>query len=101
MKTQVDAVSGVERKIMPLKGFRKGKAPMEMVKRLFRASVEGELAERLVKESLADVVKEKDLRVLSLPSVDHGKVTEGKDFVFSATVEVVPVVDPGDYKGIP
>jgi trigger factor len=124
MKTQVDAVSGVERKItveipaeevarrveqefaelrkmVPLKGFRKGKAPMEMVKRLFRSSVEGELAERLVKESLADVVREKDLRVLSLPSVDHGKVTEGEDFVFSATVEVVPVVEPGDYKGIP
>jgi trigger factor len=124
MKTQVDAVSGVERKItveipaeevarrveqefvelrrmVPLKGFRKGKAPMEMVKRLFRDSVEGELAERLVRESLADVVKEKDLRVLSLPNVDHGKVTEGKDFVFSATVEVVPVVEPAGYKGIP
>ena len=124
MKTQVDAVSGVERKItveipaeevarrveqefvelrkmVPLKGFRKGKAPMEMVKRLFRDSVEGELAERLVRESLADVVKEKDLRILSLPNVDHGKVTEGKDFVFSATVEVVPVVEPAGYKGIP
>jgi trigger factor len=33
--------------------------------------------------------------------VDHGKVTEGKDFVFSATVEVVPVVEPAGYKGIP
>jgi trigger factor len=124
MKTQVDAVSGVERKItveipaeevsrrveqefaelrkmVPLKGFRKGKAPMEMVKRLFRDSVEGELAERLVRESLADVVRERDLRVLSMPSVDHGKVKEGQDFVFSATVEVVPEVEPGNYKGIP
>jgi trigger factor len=123
MKAQVDAVSGVERKItveipaeevmrrveqefdelrkmVPLKGFRKGKAPMEMVKRLFRSSVEGELAERLVRESLADVVKEKELKILSLPSVDHGKVVEGKDFVFSATVEVVPVVEPAGYKGI-
>src|SRR3970040_2087791 len=62
MKTSVDAVSGVERKItveipaeevdrrierefaelrrsVPLRGFRKGKAPMEMVKRGFRTSV--------------------------------------------------------------
>jgi trigger factor len=124
MKKRVDAVSGVERKItveipaeevarrveqefaelrkmVPLKGFRKGKAPIEMVKRLFRDSVEGEVAERLVKESIADVVKEKDLRVLSLPKVDHGKVAEGKDFVFSATVEVVPEVEPKEYKGIP
>ena len=124
MKTRVDAVSGVERKItveipaeevarrveqefvelrkmVPLKGFRKGKAPMDMVKRLFRDSVEGEVAERLVKESLAGVVKEKELRVLSLPGVDHGKVAEGQDFVFSATVEVVPEVTPAGYKGIP
>ena len=124
MKTRVDAVTGVERKItveipaeevarrveqefielrkmVPLRGFRKGKAPMDMVKRLFRDSVQGEVAERLVKESIADVVKEKELRVLSLPSVDHGKMEDGRDFVFSAIVEVVPEVEPRDYRGIP
>ena len=89
MKTSVDAVSGVERKItveipaeevdrrieqeftelrrmVPLRGFRKGKAPMEMVKRMFRDSVEAEVSEHLVKESLTEVVKEKDLKVLSM-----------------------------------
>ncbi len=124
MKTRVDAVSGVERKIMveipaeevsrrireefaevrkmvPLKGFRKGKAPLEMVKRLFRSSVEAEVSERLVKESLTEVVKEKDLKILSMPGVEKGKMVEGEDFVFSATVEVVPEVDAKDYKGIP
>lgn len=124
MKTSVDALSGVERKVtvevpaeevdrrieqefvelrrmVPLRGFRKGKAPMEMVKRMFRDSVEAEVSERLVKESIADVVKERDLKVLSMPGVDSGKVVPGKDFVFSATLEVIPEVDPVDYKGIP
>ena len=124
MKTSVDAVSGVERKItveipaeevdrrieqeftelrrmVPVRGFRKGKAPMEMVKRMFRDSVEAEVSEHLVKESLTDVVKEKDLKVLSLPGVEGAKVVPGKDFVFSATVEVVPEVEPVGYKGIP
>jgi trigger factor len=124
MKTSVDAVSGVERKItveipaeevdrrieqeftelrrmVPVRGFRKGKAPMEMVKRLFRDSVEAEVSEHLVKESLTEVVKEKDLKVLSLPGVDGAKIVPGKDFVFSATVEVVPEVEPVGYKGIP
>jgi trigger factor len=124
MKTSVDAVSGVQRKIqveipadevsrriqeefaevrkmVPLKGFRKGKAPLEMVKRLFRSSVEAEVSERLVKESLTEVVKEKDLKILSMPDVEKGKVAEGEDFVFSATVEVVPDVEAKDYKGIP
>ncbi len=124
MKTSVDAVSGVERKItveipaeevdrriereftelrrmVPVRGFRKGKAPMEMVKRMFRDSVEAEVSEHLVKESLTEVVKEKDLKVLSLPGVEGAKVVPGKDFVFSATVEVVPEVEPVGYKGIP
>ena len=122
MKTSVDAVSGVERKItveipadevdrrieqeftelrrmVPVRGFRKGKAPMEMVKRMFRDSVEAEVSEHLVKESITEVVKEKDLKVLSLPGVEGAKVVPGKDFVFSATVEVVPEVEPVGYKG--
>lgn len=124
MKTSVDAVSGVERKItveipaeevdrriereftelrrmVPVRGFRKGKAPMEMVKRMFRDSVEAEVSEHLVKESLTEVVKEKDLKVLSMAGVDDAKVVPGKDFVFSAVVEVVPDVEPVGYKGIP
>jgi len=124
MKTSVDAVSGVEKKIrvevsaeevsrrveeefvelrkmVPLKGFRKGKAPMDMVKRMFRDSVQAEVSERLVKESLSDAIKDKDLKVLSMGEVDGGKLVVGEDFVFSATVEVVPDVEAKDYKGIP
>ncbi len=124
MKTSVDVVSGVERKItveipaeevdrriereftelrrmVPVKGFRKGKAPMEMLKRMYRDSVEAEVSEHLVKESLTEVVKEKDLKVLSMPGVEGAKIVHGKDFVFSTTVEVIPEVEPVDYKGIP
>jgi len=89
------------RRRIPVRGFRKGKAPMEMVKRMFRDSVEAEVSEHLVKESLTEVVKEKDLKILSLPGVEGAKVVPGKDFVFSATVEVVPDVEAKDYKGIP
>ncbi|MBE0569153.1 MAG: trigger factor [Deltaproteobacteria bacterium] len=124
MKTSIDAVSGIEKKItveipaedvslrieeqyaeirkeVPLKGFRKGKAPLDMVKRLFKGSVESELSERMVKESLTDVVKEKDIKILSMGDVDAGKVVPGDDFRFSVTVEVVPEVEAKDYKGLP
>jgi len=124
MKTSVETVSGVEkrirveipadevsrrvekgyaevRKMAPLRGFRKGKAPMSMVRRVFRESVEADVAERLVRDSLAEAVKENDLKVLSLPKIDGGAFTEGQEFVFTATVEVVPEVTPDGYKGIP
>jgi trigger factor len=74
---------------------------MSMVKRLFRDNVESDVSERLVKESLADAVKQNDLKVLTFRQVDGGKVEEGKDFTFEATVEVVPEVEAKDYRGIP
>jgi trigger factor len=124
MKTSVETVSGVEkrirvevppdevarrieegyaevRKMVPLRGFRKGKAPMSMVKRLFKDHVEGEVAEHLVKDSIAEAVKENHLRVLSMPRIDGAKIAEGREFAFTATFEVLPEVAPAGYKGLP
>jgi trigger factor len=124
MKTSVETVSGVEKRIrvevppdevakriekeyaevrrsVPLKGFRKGKAPLAMVKRLFKDHVEAEVAEHLVKESIADAVKENNLRVLSMPAIDGAKLAEGREFTFTATFEVLPEVAPVGYRGLP
>jgi len=124
MKTSVEAVSGVEKRIrvefpadevakrieegysevrrmVPIRGFRKGKAPLSMVKRLFKDHVESDVAEHLVKESIAEAIKENKLRVLSLPKIDGGRIAEGETFAFSATFEVVPDLAPAGYKGLP
>jgi trigger factor len=124
MKARVESVSGIEKRIVveipaadvaakveevyaevrntvPLRGFRRGKAPMSMVKRLFRDNVEGDVSERLVKDSLAEAVKQHDLKVLAFAKMEGGKFVEGADFTFEATVEVVPEVEAKDYKGIP
>ncbi len=124
MKTSVEAVSGTEkrirvevpadevsrrieegyvevRKLAPLRGFRKGKAPMAMVKRVFRESVESDVAEHLVKETLSDAIRSNDLKVLSMPKIDGAPLKEGQEFVFTATVEVAPEIVPDNYKGIP
>lgn len=124
MKTNVEKVSGTEKRVtveipadevarritegyaevrqmVPIRGFRKGKAPMSMVRRLFRESVEADVAETLVKESLAEAVKRDDLKVLSMTKVEGAKITEGNGFSFTTTLEVVPEVDPVGYKGLP
>src|SRR4030043_510391 len=124
MKTSIESVSGVEkrirvevpadevsqrveagyakvRKVAPLRGFRKGKAPMAMVRRVFKEAVETDVAEDLVRNSLSEAVKENSLKILSLPKIDGAKLTEGEEFVFTATVEVVPEVTPEGYRGIP
>lgn len=124
MKTSIEAVSGIEkkvtvvvpaeevakrveegfaevRKMVPVRGFRPGKAPMTMVKRLYKDAVQGDVAEKLVRETLSEAVKTNDLRVLSMPRVDGAEIVEGADFTYTAVVEVTPDVEPKDYKGIP
>lgn len=124
MKTSVETVSVIEKRIrvevpaeevsrrieegfaevrrhVPLRGFRKGKAPLSMVRRAFREHVESDVAELLVKESLADAVRANDLKVLSMARIDGGRLKEGEEFVFTATVEVLPEVEPAGYAGIP
>lgn len=124
MKSSVEAVSGIEkkvrveipadevnrriekgyaevRKIAPIRGFRIGKAPMSMVRKAFRESVEADVAERLVRESIEEAFRENRLKVLSLPKIDGGNLKEGEEFVFTATVEVVPELSPQGYRGLP
>ena len=124
MKTSVETVSGVEkrvrvvipadevgrkieegyaevRKMVPIRGFRKGKAPMSMVKRLYKDHVEGEVAEHLVKDSIHEAVKENSLRVLTTSKFDGPKIAEGEEFAFSVTFEVIPEITAVDYKGLP
>jgi trigger factor len=72
-----------------------------MVRRVYKESVETDVAEDLVRNSLSEAVKENRLRILSLPKIDAAKLTEGEDFVFTATVEIVPEVTPEGYRGIP
>ncbi|MCL2102644.1 MAG: trigger factor, partial [Syntrophorhabdaceae bacterium] len=88
------------RKEVPLKGFRRGKAPMDMVRRLFKDSVEADLSDRIVRESLGDIVEEKEIKILSVGKIDAEKIVSGQDFKFSVTIEVVPEVEAKDYMGI-
>ena len=88
------------RREAPLRGFRRGKAPMEMVRRFFKDSVEADLSDKIVKETLSDIVEKEDIKILSVGDIDAGKVIAGQDFKFTVTIEVVPEVEAKDYKGI-
>lgn len=89
------------RKLAPLKGFRPGKAPMSMVRRVFRDTVAADVGETLVKETVSEAVRKNRIRILSIPRIEAAELAEGEEFAFTATFEVIPEVEPKDYKGIP
>ncbi len=74
-----------------LKGFRKGRVPKSVLKRLFREHIEEKTAELLINESLPKAVKESGLEPILRPVVeDYGRVKENEAFSYTATIDLRP-----------
>ena len=82
-------------------GFRKGKVPMNVVKKYYGIEVLLEDAVNFAIEgSYSEVLKENNIIPVDYPKVDVIEVGEGKDFVYTAEVTVYPEVELGEYKGL-
>ena len=82
-------------------GFRRGKAPMEIVKRNYGIEVFYEDAiSSIYEETYPKVVAENDIHPVDYPELDIVEIEEGKDFIYTAKVTVIPEVKLGEYKGV-
>jgi trigger factor len=84
-----------------IKGFRKGKAPIGMIKKLFGSSIEQQALTDLANELYRKVVEEKSIQALGEPVMTDMNYKEGENFTFKVKYEVKPVVTLKEYKGIP
>ena len=82
-------------------GFRKGKVPMNMVKKYYGIEVLLEDAINFAIEgTYGKVLEENNIIPVDYPKVDVVEVGEGKDFVYTAEVTVYPEVELGAYTGL-
>ncbi len=83
-----------------LKGFRKGKVPMDMIVQTFGEKVKFEAAEDILKETYPQAIQQNDLKVASYPSVTSMDYNDKGELVYIATVEVFPEIDKVDVEGL-
>ena len=84
-----------------VQGFRKGKAPRNVIEKMYGAAVFYEdAANELIPDAYAEAAKESGLDIVSRPEIDVVQIEKGKDFIFTAEVAVKPEVTLGAYKGI-
>lgn len=83
-------------------GFRKGKAPRNLIEKMYGKDVFIEEASReLMNDAYAKEINEnKDLEVVSRPKGELVQCEAGKPFIFTAEVALKPGVELGKYKGI-
>ena len=82
-------------------GFRKGKAPFNMIKKMYGVGVFYEDAvDEVIDASYPDAAKESGLEIVSRPEINVTQIESGKPFIFTAEVAVKPEVTLGEYKGV-
>lgn len=82
-------------------GFRKGKAPMNIITRYYGEGVFYEDAiNTCCEEAYPVAVEEHNLQPVDYPKIDIVEIGSGKDFVFTAEVVTRPEVKLENYKGV-
>ena len=88
-------------KYFNIPGFRKGKAPMNIVEKYYGAEIFYEDAfNEVVPAAYDEAIKAEKLDVVSRPDIDIKQIGKGKDLIFTATVALKPEVKLGKYKGV-
>lgn len=83
-----------------VRGFRRGKTPRSVLRRLYGAGLAEDLERQLVGETLPDVLENALLAPVSEPEIEATAPREGEAFRYQVRVEVKPAIELGDWKGL-
>ena len=79
-------------KTVNIKGFRRGKVPIDVLKRQFGKAVYGEVLEKILKETSAKALEEKKIKAAGQPKLDLKSYGEGKDLDYTLEVDELPSI---------
>ncbi len=83
-----------------LKGFRRGKAPRTILEQAYGDRVRAEVGEKLVQASYFDAVEQEKIDAVVHPEIKKHEFPSDGTFVYEAEVDVRPVFELGQYKGL-
>ncbi len=83
-------------------GFRPGKAPQALLEKRYAKTVEDDVVRQLIPEYYSKAMKETGFKpvAVDLPPLERIKIKNGTPLVFTTTVEIKPVFELREYKGV-
>jgi trigger factor len=104
VSAEFERVSGEYARAATVPGFRKGHAPVGVVRTRFKKDIQGDVLKRLVPEAVEQAITESGLQVIGQPDVhlDNENLDKlGQESItLHAHVEVMPELSLGEYKGL-
>jgi len=97
---EIDRVTARVGRSARVPGFRPGKVPTKVVWQRYKDDILHDVAHGLVPAAIEGALRERDVEPIDTPDVRDVVVEAGKPLTFTATFDVVPAFDPGDYRGI-
>ncbi|WP_338445424.1 trigger factor [Pelagerythrobacter marensis] len=92
------------KKIAPqvrMPGFRPGKVPANLIRKMHGESVHAQVVNDAIRSSVDDLIREKNLRPAMQPKVELAEGYEqGKDAVLEVEMEVLPQIDTPETDGL-
>ncbi len=83
-----------------VKGFRKGKVPMGMIKKMYGEAVEHDALDDVANETFRTTVTERNIEPIGPPKMTSMDFKRGEHFKFKIEYEVKPTIELKRYKGL-
>ena len=94
LAARVDARLAEVSKTIRMPGFRPGKVPPNLVRKMHGEALRGEALQAAVNDGVQQLLTEHKLRPANQPQVDlEGDLADGSDIGFKVALEVLPTVD--------
>ena len=87
-------------KKLQIPGFRKGKVPRALLKKMFGDTFDQEASEKVASKKFWDVAEENHLHPIGKPTITDIKLVPNESLFFKIVYEVLPQIEAKDYKGI-
>jgi len=100
IKNEMDDAYKKERKSISMPGFRKGKVPLPMLKKVYGEAIEYKASEDIANKKFWDIIKEQGLKPISMPQMTDLDYQMSDSLSFKVKYEVKPTLDLKGYTGL-
>lgn len=100
VQAEMEKVFADIRKRAVVPGFRKGKAPQDLIRKSYQGQVESDVIKNLFNDTYFKYIQENSIYPVAYPVIDTDIIAAGEPFKYSATIEVFPTVTINTYDGL-